>query len=808
MGETMNIAQHIVEHAVLGVGASSNGTGVNPNTPVLVIGGDHPYSQWMGDGSNNGMAKMYRDRGIDPYIAVCWDASEEKTSGNGATFKDIGGFAKSITTQEALILQAQGVEFVSHGTRHVNHWRLINTGIRIEYVSNIAAAPTVHITATDVVLTGNGGAENSTISLAANATLSALKTSIDAVSGWKCHIAEELIGTEPTSLLNKLKAARNVKIDVSDKTDSKQRFALAGGIHFTYTGNAYNDIRVNVTSSKSVTIWIDGVRFASIAPATNSLNDLIAAINALSITGLSVQLLDNSYSIQSPKFRETYCWGDELQTNLNRVDYETVNVTGLACSTGIGRSYAIRRLLLSCREKAKVYGINLNNFAQSGGQFDHWLQQGSMDVYENFRLENEFIGSYPPKAVAANSIVNVTTQVTISKDYGSTMSVAMLNALVESGPMFVDVLMHHILPDGSSGYVLPYMGADYDQTESDWIIFLDKVKELRDKGLIDVVTPSVAARIRPLKAKPHNMLFNATFKNYGGSLSGIISDATGSTGKKIPGWLVSTAVSNYSSVVVANNAMTITTNGALSGGQAPIKQWVPLDVGVTYDMGAQLDLSGIPDTASVRVNIRPTPDSSVRFGEDTKYNNNILQSQQFYGGQVIDARFRFTPQSDKSYAPARIVSLAEPFNLTAGAQIKLNYDSIGSTADIVIAGAVPSATTAKEIVTAINSGIAATAAYNGRGEYQNIARVENGRIIIEGKVNNSAQTSQYLSIVNGTVGTPLTAVFGGADVRAFSRPHRNLNTAVVGHIFEIELLSGLNGTVKITSPFCIPTNYR
>ena len=49
--------------------------GRRTNNSLLVIGGDHPYAQWWGNDGTDGMAQMYEDLGITPYIATCADES-------------------------------------------------------------------------------------------------------------------------------------------------------------------------------------------------------------------------------------------------------------------------------------------------------------------------------------------------------------------------------------------------------------------------------------------------------------------------------------------------------------------------------------------------------------------------------------------------------------------------------------------------------------------------------------------------------------------------------------------------------------
>ena len=52
------------------IGAGASDTYLPDDTPIICIGGDHPYSQWWGTNGNNGMAEAYLSRGLKPYIAI------------------------------------------------------------------------------------------------------------------------------------------------------------------------------------------------------------------------------------------------------------------------------------------------------------------------------------------------------------------------------------------------------------------------------------------------------------------------------------------------------------------------------------------------------------------------------------------------------------------------------------------------------------------------------------------------------------------------------------------------------------------
>ena len=778
-----------------------DGVFAGDDRPILVMGGDHPYAQWYNNG--RGMGRAYRDYGIKPYLAVCWDTSADKTSGNGATFKDYSGSQQMLTLAQGLALQADGVEFVSHATRHVHFWDQVNTGIRIKYLG-AAGAPTVLISTTGATLTGSGGGENATLTWASYPTLAQLQSAINATTNWVCYLADELDGSEASSLLMPIKAARNITL-TSDATASVQRFALSGGVVIDYKGSGYGNVTVQLGSDNILRVYCDGVRLISIDLAvTDTLSALVTAINGYAISGLTARMINNGWDEQATKFRETYCWGDELCTSLRQQQYQVPGMRSIYLQAGVDIQWVIRKLLKTCKSRAAAAGISLKNFAQPGGKFQPFLRRASLDVHDVFRAEFSALNADSPKAMPSCDVNYVTTQQTFNTDYDADDTRAAIRALVDSGPWYVDSLIHCVIPDGSSNYDFSIIYAgDADQTEANFMALLAEVKAQVDAGKLLVLPPEEAKVARQVSAKPKNRVFNPRFVNSGKALLGVSTAAAGSNGRIIPGWRFAFANANFSAASIVDGRLSMTTNGALGSYLYPIQQYVYLERGKTYDIGMLLDLTGLSNTKSVKVTLFPN------FGRIAgAYKDGVagsIQSVNYFGGAIHDAVMTYTVPASGKGQPAKITSKAGNFNLTAGAAISINCDGIGAVT-VVIAGATPSATKADEIAAAINAAIKADGAYTNRQEWWSAARAENGKVIIEAPYLNAAPSAQNITISNGA-NSPMATVWGGTDVRAVSSHAEVIDSSHLNYMLTIELAPTTSGTVAIEAPYISEVKY-
>lgn len=794
----------------------------NPDRSILVIGGDHPYAQWWGTDGKDGMAAMYLDLNIKPYLAICANDASNGTAGAEATPSQSG----MMTIEQCQYMQSKGVEFVNHGTRHASMWDLWNTGIRVWY-TGVEASPTVNITTTNLVLnTATAGTTN--LSLTTYATISALKTAIASVSGWNCQIATELIGDEPSNKLMPLNAARSVvTIGAGDITNSNQRFALCGGIVIRYTGSAYKNVTVALNDgSNFLSIFVDGARILVTSTAV-TLMALATTVNNLAIAGLSALVMDNSYNAQTisgsttsnpgQKFRETYCFGDELASGLHRIPVcKSINFTGIQMCGGVGLAYALRRQVLHVREKAIAdYGLTIDSFAQSGGRFYPWQNSSLADEQVAWRGNSnysELASQVSPYAMPMGNKSSFHGHFTsfspaASIPYSEDDVKAIIDALADSSGWMVTWLNHLLTPTpldpspytGLNQNPLYYAGSA-DQDEGDFYRELVHAASARDAYKIDILTPTKAIRAKQHKSKPRNLIFNAKFRNgRAGNLLGITTLAQGSTGVACPNWRIASSSSDYSSFSVINESLTLVTNGAIASGKIPISTALFLEAGKTYRIGASLNLLGLEVNSQVTWIIRPMQNG---MGEAHPLGLSYLNSGQYFGGTSGDANFLFTVPPRGNPSPARAISIAGAFSFTVGDAILIAVDGRSNSAAIVLTGL----TTAKAVANAINAQMAIDATYVSLAQYHNIARAYDNKVIIESPdVNGFTDAGGSQLTITNSVGTPLVTLFGAGvtSVRAQSSANDILDTTFLGYELALSLGSTTgNGTIKVQAPYC------
>lgn len=792
------------------------------NKSVLTIGGDHPYKQWWGS-DNNGLGRMFADLGISPYLAICADESIDHTSGYGATL----GKTEMLTVAQAQTLQSQGVEFVSHGARHAHFWELANTGIRVWY-TGAEATPTVNISTTQLTTsTATTGATN--FAFATYPTLSALRTAIMALAGWNCELATELLGTEPSASMMPLNAARSVvPLGGSDTTDSNQRFALSGGIMIRYSGTAYKDVSISVNDgSNFFSIFADGARL--IAQSTSAtLTTIVTAINALNVTGLTALVMDNGYAAQTvagsstlnpgQKQRETYCFGDELGTVLHRIgQMRSINHYGIQCSGGIGHNYTFLRQIKATKERAAaLYGITLNSFAQSGGRFWPWHTEEIADEHVSWRGNRSYTELYSgisPHAMPANHAGKFTGHFTSisasasSTPYTEADVLAVIDAMGDGGGWVVNWLNHLCTPtpNDASGYTLNVQSpslytSSADQDEGPYVREVKYAAALRDAGRIEILAPTEAEYYRLKKRAPSNLVFNPKFRNgRSNNILGITTVLQGNGGMAMPGWAVSTSSSDWAQAAIADGALTLQTVGALGSNKTPIGCMLTLEPGKTYSIGMFMDLTNWGSANSVRLNLYAIHNG---MGDGNNIGQTFVSSHPAYGGTIGVAKMLFTVPPRKNPAPAYVRGIAGPFSFGGTDSITLNIDNQGASAAIAVNGL----TTAKAVAAAINTAIAADAAYTTLSQYHNCARAENNRLIIEAPHSNSFpnDSGSIIQLAN-SVGTPLATLFGAgvSTVRAVSHAHADIDTTMIGYRMTVVPSStSAQQTMVLSAPFC------
>lgn len=793
------------------------------NSSILQIGGDHCFLQWQGTNGNDGAAAMHLDLGIKPYIAICADESTDLTSGYGAT----PGKPGMLTVAQCQALEARGVEFVSHGTRHMNAWALMNTGIRV-YYTGAEATPTVNISGTQLTTsTATTGA--TAFTWATYPTLTQLAAAINALAGWNCILATELAGTEPSAMLVPLRAARSV-VDAggADPTDSNQRFALSAGIHLRYTGTAAQDVAVSCNAgSNFLSIFVDGARVAAISTAA-TLQTVSNAINALNVPGLASLVMDNGYGAQTvagsttlnpgQKFRETYCIGDEDALSLSRVnETRSVNGFGLWLTAGLGPAFALRRQLVVMKERAaSLYGLTITSFAQSGNRLPKWMLDAVLDVHDGFRSNmsqwDDSITGLSPNPVPLNmarkfSGYVVGLNAASATPYSEADVKAFLDALADCPGWLVDWCNHLMTPTpldpspytGLNQHAPSYYVANADEDEGPHWRNLQHAASLNRAGSIEILAPTVAAKARMLRAGPSNLIFNHLFRNgRAGNLLGITNSATGAGGIACPGVSLATASSDYSAVTVdADHGITLTTNGALGANKTPLGWNLMLEPGKTYVIGADVDLSLWGAANSMVWALYALYNS---LGLPYPLAATSASSERFYGGAYHNGQFRFTVPLKPGPLPARAISIAGPYTFGGSDSITIALDARTASAAISLAGL----TTARQVAAAINTAIDADATYAPLGQYKNLATVVDNRVVIQGPSITGSESLSLLQLSN-SVGTPLAVLFGAGvtTVRSTARLMTEVDASFAGYRLALSLsTTAASQTLRLINPYC------
>ena len=798
--------------------ADAGAKGARSVQSLLTAGGDHPYAQWWGTNGEDGLAAMFLDAGIRPYIAICADESPDQTSGYGATIGKPG----MLTAAQAAALQARGVEFISHGARHIHFWELLNTGIRV-YYTGAEATPTVNISATQLITsTATTGATNFVFTT--YPTLAQLATAINALAGWNCILATELTGAEPSSSMLPLRAARSV-VDpgAPDPTKSNQRFALVGGIMVRYTGTVYRDISISLNNgSNFFGIYADGARLAAISTA-QTLTQIVTAINALNVVGLTALVMDNGFNAQSvggstvlnpgQKIRETYCYGDEDGTALARVNLtKSVNGTGQCFTGGLGFDYAMRRLVLAVKERAATLygGLQIDSFAQAGGRFYPWMLRTVGDLHLNWRGNHAFRDlnamlspQAMPMAYGSKFAGHFTSTL---GDYSEADVKAVGDALADSEGWQVNWLNHLVTPTPLDPS--PYAGLNRqsaavyasgaDQDEGPFYRELTYIVGLAKQGKFEMLSPTAAELARAARRLPSNLIFNPRFRNgRNNNLLGITTAAQGSGGIAVPGWQLATAASDYSAVTVVDGQISLTTVGALGANKTPLAVNLFLEPGKTYEIGAALDMTSWG--AANRANFILYPSNNA-LGYPFVQSLASIASETYYGGQSLEACFRLTIPQRTNAAPARAISVAGPFVFGGTDSITIKIDNRTASAAISLAGL----TTARAVANAINTAIAADATYGPLGQYDRVARVEDNRVVIEAPAVSAVEDSSLLEILN-SVGTPLAVLFGAGvtTVRSTSKLSSTLDSSMFSYRLALLLsTTAAVQTFRMQAPFC------
>ena len=753
--------------------------------PILVIGGDHPYDQW----GSNGLAALYQSYGVNPYIAI-------NTQGTDTI---IPGDATALTWSELAALKSSGVEILAHGARHIYDHRLMNTGIRIQY-SGANASASVNIDATTLTLTD---AAPTAITITGK-TLTEVKAEIDAVADWTCTIAEELTGSESAENLLLLNAARTIKTG-GVVTAANTYFACGGGIVIRYGGGAYAHVHALIASSV-LRIYGDGaliVNYNLTDAAYDTLAELVAAMGT--ITGLNAYVCNNNLS--AVPGATNYVLGDEKSTNLKAFAYANLTETWFNVDAGLPQWYMEDRQLQKCLDDAAANGLTLTDYAQSGSGFysQHVAGHGQ---FRSFRGNPETRYIKPLQEPCARSPANFFLhQNAGATNWTSAYLNAVVDALVDSGPWRVNTLIHAVAADGTSGFpgIITHGSEDIEITEAELVAHLAHVKTKVDAAALDVLTQRQAVRESRRKSKPANMLFNPKFRNSGAEMLNVAESLVNRAGEILPGWQLVTPNTVFSAASVADGEFTATTTAATPTDFLTAD--LILEPGKTYEIGVLADVSAYTSGSGFKLGVQynrgripliATPEI------DRRVSSGYVNGTAGNAHRMQHMKYMFTVPPVKGYSPAKVVSVAGPYNLVSTpADIKLNIASKGLL-NINVAGATPAATTTDEVVAAINAAITASAAYPA--EYRTCARNIGGKVVIEAPYVGLDTTAPFgISLEPGTATSATALIFGTAYTQAqssFSPPNEGPN-----FVATLVIQCAIVGTWSIKAPF-VHERYR
>lgn len=761
--------------------------------PTLIIGGDHPYRQWYGTNGRNGMAQMYADRGIVPYIAINTDDAD----GPGST--------DMMTWDECCQLQARGiVEFVSHGYWHIDKWNRANTGIRVQYIgSNSSATIQVQtaVPSTALVCTSASPSSDSvTSTFSSDTTLAAVKATIEANGKWRVTLDPILTGNEPSTMLLGMNAARTVTSG-GVETVNNTYLCAGGGFELRYLGTnppvSYEHVWSRRNSSANFTIFGDGVIVYNHTGSTGSLSTLVSNVNAISGSEFVAKLSDNGRTETASK--PSYMIGDELETNLKQINYVDFSARPALMEAGLPNWYIVDRQMEASYTVALANGITLKHFAQSGGNFYPWMVNHNR--YGMFR-GNPLWRSNTPPVMRRDRVRSFMTHRTLTNDeagatYWPENTLALVRALSghslehKLDPWVAVVLVHALKTDGTSGYnISDVTGGYFDQYEADHVAMLDLVRTQVRAGLLQTAT---FEQIRSMDrtAKPNNLFFNPNFE----SASSRMPAAGGSDGGfACPGWSLVRA-STMSTMSIADGVMSLVNSSATA--TELLNQEIDLEPGKTYEFSIYMDVSAYTSGAGLQFSIQAMH-GRVRNLITPQTNWKVTGAQIFQTGLVT---MRVTIPPLREWQPPKVRAQTAPatFDLSTNKNIKINVLSIGATADIDCSGATPAATTPKEIANKINAAMAADATYSTKGEYHNIASVVDGYLTLTSPNIGTDQASS-LAVSAGSSASAVAAIFGNATVdgRAqFAGPATSEN-----FVFRVAIRAALQGSYTLTAPSC------
>lgn len=737
---------------------------VPSTTPVVLIGGDHPVNQWWGRDGSDGLAGLYAKHGIVPYCAI--NTQSQTSEGVGDNY--MMGWDKIRTLQSSGL-----VEFVSHGRRHINDHEAPDTGIQIKYTGSAVAA-SIYITATNIIAVTTGGVDDFNFDFATYPTLAQLVTAITATGKYTASYAKELAGTELSKYLLTI-AVGNAK-SVKTATSYGARFSVGGGIRIFWDSiTTYCDSCVVTIFPTSLSIMRDGARIASFVLSAYTMSSLLAAVKALNPALVSVDAFAGTAitGLLQDQGGQPYCTGEEDATNLGRYlnaleRYDARRRPAIITAGGVSPGYIRHRNMLLAKQDAAAQGVTLDCYCQSGQNF--WSDMAAElrpGMYDHYR-GNSHWGLVAPVAIPTHLAKNgFHTHLGLKGNYNGTDQVDMLvDSIIASKGFVVDLLIHAVQTDaaatdgsvaGSSGFYLDSFAIGADMDEPNFLYLLQRLAAARDAGLIRIVQQRDMAAIAAAALPPQNLLYNPTMV----SRKTTTLKVTDNSGRTTGGWRINGF--GMQAVSIVDGGLEFISNGTQA---TVLTQRVLANQGDRYRLGCRWETEGGQAT-NIQMRVQPAYGDwlDAVAGKPLTYIQSDAYSKP-YGEVSFDVEI---PRPRK-YGNARVVSInAQPFDLSVNKNIQVLLEgTIGFDIDCSAGAANPSAVTAKEIATAINTAIAANTQFTAKSELHNVARAENGKVVLE-----LARRQPYpintgvLQVNAGSVASATNAIFSATTCLAY-----------------------------------------
>lgn len=773
---------------------------------TMVFVRDHAYPQIVGDGSHASMHQWFKDNLLYPY-SLTINTVNDTQHGNGNSAAP--GGSNAMSWAEVKSLQDDGVEITNHTARHIGSLRRANTGFVLKYAgaNATATAYVAYTTGVDPVLHCVDSADNTFDLTHANYdTLAELKAGVEALAGWTMTLAPELDGSERSNLILGVAVgnARNCK------TAAGARFAISGGLLIRYKGKYLKTAYARILNGAYLQIVGDGVVLSELSLSSGSYDTIAEIATLINTTAFGQDSAGDweCFYMDSDGGADSYASGTETSRYVLGGMPATawVDVAGQYgyLPSGMPPQQVWRKLLGKAKADAAAYGITMRNFSDVGGP----APSGMMPALCEFN--NLARTTYVENAIWPHALpVDMAFAITASGADDNTTSittanlVACIQAIADSPGFVISPFLHQLDPDGSTGlsFLDVVSAGDGYQSETKVAAMLAAVFAEKSAGRLNTLTQQSFYAMRGVLSRPSNRIFNPKFINSGAALAGILS---ASNGAHIPGWSLNTP--NATSFTVEDGVITAAFDTASSSNY--ISQIVYLTPGHIYEVGALIESLAYTSGSGVSVVIAPIATAGAQEYRNEADQNLGLWIKDYVTVKGKNPRALITvpPLGRKSNYIRNAYNAwdddsAKTWDLSSVKHIKLNIDGKGVIEIDCSSGAGSAAAVyAYEIAAAINAAIKASATYKAYGEYHNIARAENGYLIIEGHYPSFQTTDSIAFVVTaGTTTDATNKIFGGQ-----SGVDRPMGFSVPGggqgmiHPYKIEIIFNAVGTFRVS----------